>query len=304
MGKRKELRLLKYDRSTLWHLLPPPHPRAGLYSGSRSLAKAKVYALPPCPVPEEERYGFLRALRAWFHRYTTLPIVGIGDALYFPEGYPSELREIVLVFSGRRPPLRVRADGSKTSEKGGFGVVALDGEKVIAALQGGVAVDLNYYEVELLALAHALVLGLAANKPFVAETDNKGLVDRLLLTQKETSPLESAIRALMRVAQEAGVFHGLHHLKREENEAAHKLANKGRLVLEGEEGALGFLLELLRPSQRSSAIRYLKRLAPLGAGALDALARLESKTAKALLAIAEKAPEVFAQALEEARTSL
>jgi hypothetical protein len=105
MGERKELRFLRYDRTTLWYLLPPPHPRAGLYNGSRSLRRAKVYAPPPCPVPEEERCGFLRALRAWFHRYTTLPIVGIGDALYFPEQYPSELREIVLVFSGRRPPL-------------------------------------------------------------------------------------------------------------------------------------------------------------------------------------------------------
>ena len=170
-------------------------------------------------------------------------------------------------------------------------------------LQGGAAVGLSHHELELLALAHALVLGLAANQPFVAETDSKGLVDRLLLTQKETSSLESATRALMRVAQEAGIFYGLHHLKREENEKAHRLANGGRLALEQERGALEVLLGLLPSVQRSSALRYLKRLAPLGAGALNVLAGLETKTAKTLLAIAEKAPEFFAQALEEAKAS-
>jgi hypothetical protein len=232
MGKRKELLFLKHDRNTLWYFVPPPHPRAGLYSGSRALREAKVYTLPPCPVPEEERRGFVRALRAWFRHYTALPVVGLGERLYFPGQYPPELKEIVLAQSGERPPLRIRADGSKAPEEGGLGAVALDGERVIAALQGGVAMGLNYHELELLALAHALVLGLATDRPFVAETDSKGLVDRLLLTQKETSPLESATRALMRVAQEAGIFCGLHHLKREENEEAHRLANRGRLVLE------------------------------------------------------------------------
>jgi hypothetical protein len=47
------------------------------------------------------------------------------------------------------------------------------------------------------------------------------------------------------------------------------------------------LLEALRP--------------PLGAGALEALAGLNTKKAKAPLTIAEEAPEVFAQALEEAK---
>lgn len=291
------------DPKSLWYILPPPHPRAGVYSGSRPLKRAKVYTLPPCPVPEEERRGFVRALRAWFRRYTALPVVGIGDALYFPGQYPLELKEIVLAHSGEKAPLRIRADGSKTPEGGGFGTIALDGGRTIAALQGGVAMGLNYHELELLALAHALVLGLAANQPFVAETDSKGLIDRLLLTQKETSPLESATRALMRVAQEAGIFRGLQHLKREENEEAHRLAYRGRLALEQERGALEVLLGLLPSVQRSSAIRYLKRLAPLGEGALEVLAGLNTKTAKALLAIAEKAPEFFAHALEEAKNS-
>jgi ribonuclease HI len=301
MERKKELHFLKRDKNTLWHLLPPPHPRAGLYSGSRPLRKAKVCALPPCPVPEEERRGFIRALRAWFRHYTALPVVGLGEALYFPGQYPLELKEIVLAHSGKRAPLRIRADGSKAPEGGGFGAIALDGERVIATFQGGVAMGLNYHELELLALAHALVLGLAADQPFVAETDSKGLVDRLLLTQKKTSPLERATRALMRMAQEAGIFRGLHHLKREENEKAHRLAYRGRQALE-RGGGLEVLLRLLPPAQRPWAIRYLKRLAPLEAGALEALQALGTKTAKALLAIAEEAPELFARALEEAKT--
>jgi len=267
------------------------------------LMKAKVYALPPCPVPEEERRGFVRALRAWFRHYTALPVVGFGEALYFPGQYPSELREIVLSYSRQRAPLRIKADGSKADEGGGFGAIALDGEKMVAAFQGGEAIGLDSYELELLALAHALVLGLAADKPFVAETDNKGLVDRLLLTEEEASPLERATRALMRIAQKAGIFRGLHHLKREENEEAHKLANKGRMALEEEGGTLKVLLELLPSGQRPSAIRYLKSLALLETDVLEVLASMEGKTAKALLAIAEKAPEAFARALEEAKTS-
>jgi ribonuclease HI len=298
---KEELGFLKHDRNTLWHLLPPPHPRAGLYDGSRSLMKAKVYALPPCPVPEEERRGFARALKAWFHRYTALPVVGFGEVLYFPRQYPPELREIVLSYSGPRPPLKIRADGSKAPEGGGFGAIALDGEKIVAALQGGEVMGLDGYELELLALAHALILGLATNEFFVVETDSKGLVDRLLLTQKEASPLEGATRALMRVAQEAWTFLGLHYLNREENEEAHQLANKGRLALEEERGALKVLLGLLPSSQRPSAVRCLKRLALLEADVLEALADMEAKTAKALLAIAKEAPEVFAKALEEAR---
>ncbi len=299
--KAEQLRALE-DPKRLWHILPPPHPRAGLYSGSKPLMKAKIYALPPCPVPEEKRRGFVRALRAWFRRYTALPVVGFGDAIYFPGQYPPGLREIVLAHSGKRAPLRIKADGSKTDEGGGFGAVALDGERIAAALQGGVALGLNQHELELLALAHALVLGLAASQPFVAETDSEGLVARLLLTQKESSPLERATRALVRVAQEAGIFHGLHHLKREENEEAHRLANKGRLTLEEERGTLEVLLGLLPSSQRPSAIRCLKHLALLETDVLEALAGMEGKTAKALLAIAEKAPEAFARALEEAKT--
>jgi len=299
--KAKRLCALE-DPKMLWHILPPPHPRAGLYGGSRSLMRAKVYALPPCPVPEEERRGFVQALRAWFRHYTALPVVGLGEALYFPGQYPSELREIVLSYSKKRAPLRIRTDGSKADEGGGFGAIALDGEKVVAAFQGGEAIGLDTYELELLALAHALVLGLAANEPFIAETDSKGLVDRLLLTEEEASPLERTTRTLMRAAQEAGIFRGLHHLKREENEEAHKLANKGRVALEGERGALKVLLGLLPSAQRPSAIRYLKHLALLEVDVLEVLARLESKTAKALLAIAEEAPEAFAQALEEAKT--
>jgi hypothetical protein len=47
----------------------------------------------------------------------------------------------------------------------------------------------------------------------------------------------------------------------------------------------------------------LKRLALLGPGALEALAsaNTNTKTAKALLAIAEEVPDVFTQALEEAK---
>ena len=299
--KAEQLRALK-DPKRLWHILPPPHPRAGLYSGSRPLMKARVYALPPCPVSEEERRGFVRALRAWFRHYTALPVVGFGDALYFPGQYPPGLREIVLAYSGKRVPLRIKADGSKTDEGGGFGAVALDGERIAAALQGGVALGLNQHELELLALAHALVLGLVASQPFVAETDSEGLVARLLLTQRETSPLERATRALVHMAQEAGIFRGLHHLKREENEEAHRLANKGRLALEEEGGTLKVLLGLLPSSQRPSAIRCLKQLALLEGDVLEALAGMEGKTAKALLAIAEKAPEAFARALEEAKT--
>jgi ribonuclease HI len=245
--KAKRWRALE-DPKMLWYVLPPPHPRAGLYSGSRPLRKAKVFTPPPCPVPEEERRGFARALETWFRRYTALPVVGLGDALYFPGQYPSGLKEVVFAHSGRKTPLRIRADGSKASEGGGFGAIALDGERVAAALQGGMAVgNLSYRELELLALAHALLLGLAANEPFTAETDSKGLVDRLLLTQKEASPLESATRALMRVAQEAGIFRGLHHLRREENEEAHRLADRGRRVLERRRGDLEVLPTLLSP---------------------------------------------------------
>jgi hypothetical protein len=47
-------------------------------------------------VPEEKRRGFVRALRARFRRYTALPVVGFGNAIYFPGQYPPGLREIAL----------------------------------------------------------------------------------------------------------------------------------------------------------------------------------------------------------------
>jgi ribonuclease HI len=309
MMKAQRLRALE-DPKRLWHILPPPHPMAGVYSGAASLRKAGVLVPPPCPIPEEERWGFAKAMETWFRRYEELPVIGIGKALYRPEAYPKKLREKVIALRrGRRPlpdapkepRVRVRIDGSK-GKGGGFGAVALARGKVAAFAQGGATrKDLTAQDMELLALVQGLVLGIAADEPFVVETDNAGLIGRLTGTGRTASPLEAAARTLLAVAREAGLYQGLRRLEREENEKAHRLAYRGRQALE-RGGGLEVLLRLLPSAQRPWAARYLKRLAPLGAGALEALASLNTKTAQALLAIAEEAPEAFARALEEAKT--
>ncbi len=307
--KAKRLRALE-DPKRLWHILPPPHPMAGVYSGAASLRKAGVLVPPPCPIPEEERWGFAKAMEAWFRRYEELPVIGIGRALYRPEGYPKKLKEKVIALrrgcrplpdAPKEPRVRVRIDGSK-GKGGGFGAVALARGKVAAFAQGGATrKDLTAQDMELLALVQGLVLGIAADEPFVVETDNTGLLGRLTGTGRTASPLEAAARALMAAAREAGLYQGLRPLGRKENKEADRLANKARRALE-RGGGLEVLLRLLPPAQRPWAVRYLKRLAPLEAGALEALQALGTKTAKALLAIAEEAPEAFARALEEAKT--
>jgi ribonuclease HI len=182
--------------------------------------------------------------------------------------------------------------------------MALARGRVAAFAQGGAKrKDLTAQDMELLALVQGLVLGIAADEPFVVETDNAGLIGRLTGTGRTASPLEAAARTLLAVAREAGLYQGLRHLERGENKEADRLANKARRALERRGGGLEVLLRLLPPAQRPWAIRYLKRFAPLGPGALEALAGLGTKTAQALLAIAEKAPEAFARALEEAKTS-
>jgi ribonuclease HI len=323
--KAKRLHILD-DPKKLWYILPPPHPMAGVYSGNTSLRKAGVLVRPPCPIPEEERWGFAKTMEAWFRRYEELPVIGIGKSLYRPEDYPKKLKEKVIALRRRHRSLpdapkefrvKIRVDGSKGKE-GGFGAVALARGKVAAFAQGGATrKDLTAQDMELLALVQGLVLGIATDEPFVVETDNTGLLDRLTGTGRTASPLEAAARALLAVAREAGLYQGLRRLERKENkkahklankarralEKAHKLANKARWPLEKEEGAFEVLLRLLPSAQRPWAIRYLKRLASLEAGALEALASLGTKTAKALLAIAEEAPEVFAKALEEAKAS-
>jgi ribonuclease HI len=285
---------------------------AGIYSGGTSLKKAGVLVPPPCPIPAEERLGFARAMEAWFHRYEELPVIGIGKALYRPESYPRKLKgKIFALRQGHRsipdapkePRVKVRVDGSKGKE-GGFGAVALARGKMAAFAQGGATrKDLTAQDMELLALVQGLILGITIDEPFVVETDNTGLLGRLTGTGRTTSPLEAAARALMAVAREAGLYQGLRHLERGENKEADRLANKARRALERKEGGLEVLLRLLPPLQRPWAIRYLKRLAPLGEGALEALASLNTKTAKVLLAVAEEAPEAFARALEEAKAS-
>jgi ribonuclease HI len=309
--KAKRLRTLE-DPKRLWYILPPPHPMAGIYSGAAPLRKAGVLVPPPCPIPEEERWGFAKAMEAWFHRYEELPVIGIGRALYRPESFPKKLKEKIIAFrrgcrplpdAPKEPRVKVRVDGSK-GEGGGFGAVALARGKVAAFAQGAAKrKDLTAQDMELLALVQGLVLGIAADEPFVVETDNTGLIGRLTGTGRTASPLEAATRALLAVAREAGLYQGLRHLQRGENKEADSLANKARLALERRGGGLEVLLKLLPSAQRPWAARYLKRLAPLGPGALEALAGLNTKTAKALLAIAEEAPEVFAQALEEAKAS-
>jgi ribonuclease HI len=309
--KAERLRALE-DPKILWHILPPPHPVAGVYSGAASLRKAGVLVPPPCPIPEEERWGFAKAMEAWFRRYEELPVIGIGKALYRPEGYPKKLKEKVIALRrGRRPlpdapkepRVKVRIDGSK-GKGGGFGAVALARGRVAAFAQGGAKrKDLTAQDMELLALVQGLVLGIAADEPFVVETDNTGLLGRLTGTGRTASPLEAAARTLLAVAREAGLYQGLRHLERGENKEADRLANKARRALERRGGGLEVLLRLLPPAQRPSAIRYLKHLALPETDVLEALAGLGTKTAKALLAIAEKAPEVFARALEEAKTS-
>jgi len=309
--KAQRLRALE-DPKILWHILPPPHPMAGVYSGAASLRKAGVLVPPPCPIPEEERWGFAKAMEAWFRRYEELPVIGIGRALYRPEGYPKKLKEKVIALRrGRRPlpdapkepRVKVRIDGSK-GKGGGFGAVALARGKVAAFAQGGATrKDLTTQDMELLALVQGLVLGIAADEPFVVETDNTGLIGRFTGTGRIASPLEAAARALLAVAREAGLYQGLRRLERGENKEAHRLANKARRALEKRGGGLEVLLRLLPPVQRPWAARYLKRLAPLGEGALEALASLNTKTAKVLLAVAEEAPEAFARALEEAKAS-
>ncbi len=308
--KAERLRVLE-DPKRFWYILPPPHPMAGIYSGGTSLKRAGVLVPPPCPIPAEERLGFARAMEAWFRRYEELPVIGIGKALYRPESYPRKLKKKVIALRrGRRPlpdapkepRVKVRIDGSK-GKGGGFGAVALARGKVAAFVQGGATrKDLTAQDMELLALVQGLILGITIDEPFVVETDNRGLMERLTGTGRTASPLEAAARALMAAAREAGLYQGLRRLERGENKEADRLANKARQALERRGGGLEALLRLLPPAQRPWAIRYLKRLAPLGEGALEALASQRTKTAQALLAIAEEAPEAFAKALEEAKT--
>jgi len=309
--KAQRLRALE-DPKRFWYILPPPHPMAGVYSGAASLRKAGVLVPPPCPIPEEERLGFARAMEAWFRRYEELPVIGIGKALYRPESYPKKLKEKVIALRrGRRPlpdapkepRVKIRVDGSKGKE-GGFGAVALVRGRVAAFVQGGTTrKDLTTQDMELLALVQGLILGIAVDEPFVVETDNTGLLGRFTGTGRIASPLEAAARALMTLARETRVYQGLRCLERDENKEADNLAKKARRALEKKGGGLEILLRLLPPAQRPWAIRYLKRLAPLGEGALEALASRRTKTAQALLAIAKEAPEVFAKALEEAKAS-
>jgi ribonuclease HI len=308
--KAERLRILE-EPKRFWYILPPPHPMAGIYSGSPSLKKAGVLVPPPCPIPAEERLGFARAMEAWFHRYEEMPVIGIGKALYRPESYPRKLKKKVIALrQGRRPlpdapkepRVKVRIDGSK-GKGGGFGAIALARGKIAAFAQGGATrKDLTAQDMELLALVQGLILGIATDEPFVVETDNTGLLDRLTGTGRTASPLEAAARALMAVAREARIYQGLRRLEREENKEADRLANKARRALERRGGGLEVLLRLLPPAQRPSAIRCLKRLALIETDIIEALAGMETKTAKALLAIAEEVPEVFAKALEEAKT--
>lgn len=238
--KAERLRILE-EPKRFWYILPPPHPMAGIYSGGTSLKRAGVLVPPPCPIPAEERLGFARAMEAWSHRYEELPVIGIGKALYRPEGYPKKLKEKVIALRrGRRPlpdapkepRVKIRIDGSKGKE-GGFGAVALARGKVAAFVQGGATrKDLIAQDMELLALVQGLILGITIDEPFVVETDNTGLLGRLTGTGRTASPLEAAARALMAVAREAGLYQGLRRLEREENKEADRLANMARRALE------------------------------------------------------------------------
>jgi hypothetical protein len=98
---------------------------------------------------------------------------------------------------------------------------------------------------ELLALVQGLVLGIAADGPFMVKTDNASLLGRLTGTGRTASPLEAAARTLLAVAREAGLYQGLRHLQRGENKEAHRLANKARQALEKRGGGLVALLRLL-----------------------------------------------------------
>lgn len=304
--REARLRFLQSEENALWYFLPPPHPLAGLYSGLKPLRRAGVYVLPPCSVPEEERRGFAQALAAWFRHYPNPPAVGLGEVLYRPEDYPPELKEMVQEAASphsetrKRVLLKVRADGSK-AKSGGFGALVLEEKGVVGSLQGGVAAEgLNSNDLELLALAHALVLGLALNRPFLAESDSKGLVDRLLLTEKTGSPLEKAARALMEVGRDVNLFRGLRYLPRENNEGAHRLANGGRRALEREQDELSTFLLALPLAYRAWALRYLRRLSSSAEQALEVLARWRGETAKVILAAAKEDPEGFARALKKA----